>query len=231
MIQVRVWDWPTRLFHWTLAALIIALVITGNLGGNAMVWHFRCGYGVLSLLIFRIIWGFCGGHWSLWRQLTCTPSLVRQYLTPTSSRTLSPTSPPTSFLGHNPLGSLSIIAILGLLGLQATTGLFSDDEIANSGPLVRFVAESTVSLATRWHKGYGKTLILLLVAIHLLAILWYFIRKKENLTRAMLTGNKTASVAAPSSKDGPVNWLLALVCLLISAGLVFALINLGASPI
>ena len=129
------------------------------------------------------------------------------------------------------MGSLSIIAILGLLGLQVSTGLFSDDEIANSGPLVRFVAESTVSLATRWHKGYGKTLILLLVAIHLLAILWYFIRKKENLTRAMLTGNKTASAAAPSSKDGPANWLLALVCLLISAGLVFALINLGASPI
>lgn len=227
MIQVRVWDWPTRLFHWTLAGLIIALVITGNVGGNAMVWHFRCGYGVLSLLIFRIMWGFCGGYWSLWRQLTCTPSLVRQYLTPISSRTLSH----TSFLGHNPLGSLSIIAILGLLALQASTGLFSDDEIANSGPLVRFVSESTVSLATRWHKGYGKTIILSLVAIHLLAILWYFIQKKENLTRAMLTGNKTALAPTPSSKDGPAHWLLALVCLLVSAGLVFALINLGASPI
>jgi cytochrome b len=227
MIQIRVWDWPTRLFHWILAGLIIALVITGNVGGNAMVWHFRCGYGVLSLLIFRIMWGFCGGHWSLWRQLTCTPSLVRQYLTPSASHTSSH----TSFLGHNPLGSLSIIAILGLLGLQATTGLFSDDEIANSGPLVRFVAESTVSLATRWHKGYGKTLILLLVAIHLLAILWYFIRKKENLTRAMLTGNKTAESTAPSSKDGPATWLLALACMLVSGGLVFALINLGAWPI
>jgi cytochrome b len=173
------------------------------------------------------MWGFCGGYWSLWRQLTCTPSLVRQYLTAISSRTSSH----TSFLGHNPLGSLSIIAILGLLALQASTGLFSDDEIANSGPLVRFVSESTVSLATRWHKGYGKTIILSLVAIHLLAILWYFIQKKENLTRAMLTGNKTSLAPAPSSKDGPAHWLLALVCILISAGLVFALINLGASPI
>ena len=126
MIQIRVWDWPTRLFHWTLAALIIALVITGNVGGNAMVWHFRCGYGVLSLLIFRIIWGFCGGHWSLWRHLAFTPALVWQYLRPSSPR--------TNFLGHNPLGSLSIIAMLALLGLQVSTGLFSDDEIANSGP-------------------------------------------------------------------------------------------------
>jgi cytochrome b len=223
MIQIRVWDWPTRLFHWTLAGLIISLVITGNVGGNAMVWHFRCGYGVLSLLIFRVMWGFCGGYWSRWQQLTCTPGLVRQYLTPSAQH--------TSFLGHNPLGSLSIIAILGLLALQASTGLFSDDEIANSGPLVRFVSESTVSLATRWHKGYGKTIILVLVAIHLLAILWYLIKKKENLTRAMLTGDKSVETPAPSSKDGPTHWLLALACILISAGLVFALINLGASPI
>jgi cytochrome b len=169
------------------------------------------------------MWGFCGGYWSRWQQLTCTPGLVRQYLTPSEQH--------TSFLGHNPLGSLSIIAILGLLALQASTGLFSDDEIANSGPLVRFVSESTVGLATRWHKGYGKTIILVLVAIHLLAILWYLIKKKENLTRAMLTGNKSVETPAPSSKDGPTHWLLALVCILISAGLVFALINLGASPI
>ncbi len=223
MIQIRVWDWPTRLFHWTLAGLIIALVITGNVGGNAMVWHFKCGYGVLSLLLFRVMWGFCGGYWSLWRQLSCTPALIRQYL----RRSV----PHTPFLGHNPLGSLSVIAILALLGLQVGTGLFSDDEIANSGPLVRLVAESTVSMATRWHKGFGKTLILLLVAIHLLAILWYFLKKKENLTLAMLTGHKSSEVPAPSSKDGLATWLLAAVCILISAGLVFALINLGASPI
>jgi len=229
MIQIRVWDWPTRLFHWTLTGLVIALVVTGNVGGNAMVWHFRCGYGVLSLLIFRIIWGYCGGHWSLWRQLACTPALIRQYLMPSAPSSTS--TLPTPFLGHNPLGSLSIIAILALLGLQVGTGLFSDDEIANAGPLVRLVAESTVGLATTWHKGVGKSLILLLVAIHLLAILWYFLKKKENLTRAMLTGNKSSEVPAPSSKDGLTNWLLALVCVLISAGLVFALITLGASPI
>ena len=79
MIQVRIWDWPTRIFHWLLATLVLALVITGNVGGNAMVWHFRCGYAVLSLLIFRFIWGFCGGHWSRWRQLACTPELIWQY--------------------------------------------------------------------------------------------------------------------------------------------------------
>ena len=63
MKSIRVWDLPTRVFHWSLALLILALVITGNVGGNAMAWHFRCGYAVLSLLLFRLLWGFVGGHW------------------------------------------------------------------------------------------------------------------------------------------------------------------------
>jgi len=86
-----------------------------------------------------------------------------------------------------------------------------------------------VSLATYWHKGFGKTIILLLVAVHLLAILWYFLKKKQNLTIAMLKGHKTANHPAPSSKDGPANWLLAVLSILLSACLVYALINLGAT--
>jgi cytochrome b len=208
MIQVRIWDWPTRIFHWALAILIVALVITGNVGGNAMVWHFRCGYAVLSLLIFRFIWGFYGGHWSRWRQLACSPELIRQYF--------KSSLPQTPFLGHNPLGSLAVIAMLALLTLQVSTGLFSDDEISNAGPLVSLVSGSSVSLATSWHKGFGKTFILLLVAVHLLA---------------MLKGDKTSATPAQSSKDGPANWLLAVLCILVSAGLVYALINLGATAV
>ena len=66
MVKVRVWDLPTRLFHWALALCVLGLVITGNVGGEAMVWHFRFGYTVLTLLIFRTLWGFTGGHWSRW---------------------------------------------------------------------------------------------------------------------------------------------------------------------
>jgi cytochrome b len=223
MIQVRIWDLPTRIFHWTLAILIVALVITGNVGGNAMVWHFRCGYAVLSLLIFRLIWGFCGGYWSRWRQLACTPELIRQYFKSSMTQTM--------FLGHNPLGSLAVIAMLALLALQVSTGLISDDEISNAGPLVSLVSGSSVSLATSWHKGFGKTFILLLVAVHLLAILWYLVKKKQNLTLAMLKGDKTSPTPAHSSKDGPANWLLAVLCILVSAGLVYALINLGATAV
>jgi cytochrome b len=220
MIQVRVWDWPTRIFHWVLASLVVALVITGNVGGNAMVWHFRCGYGVLSLLLFRLLWGFVGGHWSRWRQLTCTPSTLRQYIAGSQSR----------FLGHNPLGSLSIIAMLALLLLQASTGLLSDDEIANAGPLTVWVSESVVSTTTYWHKEIGKALVLLLVATHVLAIGWHFFKKQENLTRAMLLGDKTSDVSSPSSQDGVGQWLKALVCLGISSGLVYLLITAVPSP-
>ncbi|MFN5403760.1 MAG: cytochrome b/b6 domain-containing protein [Burkholderiales bacterium] len=139
--------------------------------------------------------------------------------------------PQTPFLGHNPLGSLAVIAMLALLALQVSTGLISDDEISNAGPLVSLVSGNSVSLATSWHKGFGKTFILLLVAVHLLAILWYLLKKKQNLTLAMLKGDKTSATPAHPSKDGPANWLLAVLCILVSAGLVYALINLGATAV
>jgi cytochrome b len=217
MNAIRVWDLPTRLFHWTLALLVLVLVITGNVGGNAMVWHFRCGYAVLSLLLFRLLWGFVGGHWSRWRQLTCTPSALRQYFSAQSSQ--------QRYLGHNPIGSLSVIALMSLLLLQVATGLFSDDEIANAGPLTVWVSESIVSMTTQWHKGFGKGLVLLLTAIHVGAILWYFVKKKENLSRAMLWGDKSSESPATASLDRPRDWLKALLCLALVAALVFVLIN------
>ena len=219
MIQIRIWDWPTRIFHWTLAILIVALVITGNVGGNAMVWHFRCGYAVLSLLVFRFIWGFCGGHWSRWRQLACTPELIRQYFKSSMHQ--------TPFLGHNPLGSLAVIAMLALLALQVSTGLISDDEIANAGPLTHLVSEKTIQWATYWHTEIGKAIILLLVLIHVLAIAWYFYRKKINLLGPMLTGDKATTENAPSSNDRPLDWLKALFVMGLSAYLIYRLVNLG----
>jgi cytochrome b len=214
MIQVRVWDLPTRVFHWSLASLVIGLFITGNVGGNAMVWHFRCGYAVLSLLLFRLVWGFVGGHWSRWRQLSCTPAAIKQYF-----------SDAQHHLGHNPLGSLSVIAMLTLLLVQAGTGLFSDDEIANAGPLTVWVSEATISLTTHWHKGLGKALVLVLVATHVLAIAWHYFQKKENLPRAMVLGDKVSEAPAAASSDRPLDWLKALVCLALSSGLVFILIS------
>jgi cytochrome b len=219
MIKVRIWDLPTRLFHWLLTACVLGLVISGNLGGNAMVWHFRFGYAVLSLLIFRVVWGFLGGHWSRWSQLPLSPSNVLVYL--------QGRSPSLHHVGHNPLGSWSIVLILLFLGLQVGTGLFSDDEIANSGPLSSFASSAVVSLATQWHKQWGKLFLILLVSIHVLAVLWYWWRKQQSLVPAMWHGDKNLQVSVPDSQDTVRTRLIALALFGVAVVLVFALVSLA----
>jgi cytochrome b len=222
MIKVRVWDWPTRLFHWSLALLFVALVVSANLGGNAMVWHFRAGYAVCSLLLFRLLWGFVGGHWSRWRQLSGSPRSIQQFLQ--KSQSTEATDP---YLGHNPLGSVSVIVLLSVLGLQIATGLFSDDEISNAGPLTVFASEVTIQWATFWHAEIGKLILFVLVGLHIAAIAWYFWKKHVNLLKPMLTGDKFSAVPAKPSQDGPIAWLKGLLVLLLSAALVYVLISFG----
>ncbi|MBM3387819.1 MAG: cytochrome B, partial [Betaproteobacteria bacterium] len=205
MITVRIWDAPTRLFHWSLVLCITALVITGEIGGDAMLWHFRLGYAVLTLLGFRLLWGFVGGHWSRWWRLPLSPASVRAYLR--GHAPLSHTA------GHNPLGSWSVLGLLVLTALQASTGLFSDDEIAHAGPLSALLSAHWVSGLTAWHTHLGKTLLLGLVALHVLAILGHRLRHGHDLLRPMLHGNKRLPAAVPASRDGMRNWLLALLCL------------------
>jgi len=215
MIKVRIWDLPTRLFHWLLTACVLGLVITGNLGGNAMVWHFRFGYAVLSLLLFRLVWGFLGGHWSRWSQLPLRPSHILAYC--------QGRSPALHLVGHNPLGSWSILLMLFFLVLQVGTGLFSDDEIANSGPLSLFASSAVVSLATQWHKQWGKLILILLVLTHVLALLWYRWLKQQSLVPAMLHGDKNLPALVPASRDTWRTRLFALVLYGLAVALVLAL--------
>lgn len=218
MVTVRIWDLPTRLFHWLLAACVVGLVITGKLGGNAMVWHFRFGQAVLTLVLFRLVWGLVGGHWSRWSQLALTPAQVLDYL---RGRT-------AHWAGHNPMGSWSVLLMLGWLLLQAGTGLVSDDEIANAGPLTALVSGATVSAATAWHKGVGQWVLLALVLLHLAAIAWYRLRKAQALVPAMLHGDKMLPQPVPASRDGAAPRTLALLVLLVCAGAVRWLVGLGA---
>lgn len=219
MFSLRIWDLPTRLFHWALAACVIGLIITGKLGGNAMLWHFRLGYGVLVLLIFRLFWGFVGGYWSRWSQLTLAPRQVLDYLKGLTSA--------HAFPGHNPLGSWSIVAMLLVLGFQVSTGLVSDDEIANAGPLTSLVSGAWVSWATSWHKQWGQWLVLGLVVLHLLAVIGYRFRKHLSLLPAMVHGHKDMTMAAPESQDRIVHRFLAFVLLTIAAASVWALLSLA----
>ena len=219
MVTTRIWDLPTRFFHWLLVASVTGLVVTGQVGGNAMVWHFRLGYAVLTLLLFRLVWGFVGGHWSRWSQLVLSPAQVLAYLRGRSAR---------NWVGHNPVGSWSVLLMLCWLLLQVCTGLVSDDEIANAGPLTSLVSGATVSLATAWHKGPGKLLLILLVLAHMVAIAWYRWRKGQALVPAMWHGDKPVPEGVPASRDCLPQRVLAILILLGCAAAVRWLVGQGS---
>lgn len=219
MHTIRVWDLPTRLFHWALALCVIGLVITANVGGNWMTWHGRLGYMVLSLLLFRLVWGFVGGHWSRFSSFLYSPATVLAYLRGNGR--------PEHRVGHTPLGMLSVFALIAVLLLQVSTGLIADDEIAFTGPLVSLVSGDTVSQATRYHKSIGKLLLIALVALHVLAILFYKWVRKDNLVRPMVLGDKQVMAPLPSAPDSTASRLLALAIWAVCGAAVYWIVGLG----
>ena len=220
MHTVRVWDLPTRLFHGALALCVLGMVVTANVGGNWMNWHLRLGYAVATLLLFRFVWGLVGGHWSRFASFAYGLGTVLAYIRGQGR--------PEHLVGHNPLGALSVFALLAVLLLQVSTGLFSDDEIAFTGPLVSLVSGNTVSLATSYHKNVGKLLVLALVALHLGAIAYHTLVKKHTLVRPMVSGDKQLPTPERSTTDTSATRLLALGVLAVCAGLVYGLVGLGA---
>ena len=208
--RTRVWDLPTRLFHWVLAAAVIGLIATGLSG--IMEWHFRLGYTVLSLLLFRLVWGFVGGRWSRFSAFLYAPTSVVAYLRGRGH--------PDHLIGHSPLGALSVLALLGFLIAQVATGLVADDEISASGPLTRFVPNSVVSAASTWHTTVGKWTVITLVSLHVLAVLFYVVVKRNRLVRPMITGDKLVidGSAAPS-RDDLASRLLAFAVFAACAGI------------
>ena len=195
MQTVRVWDLPTRVFHWALAFCVCGSVVSAKLGGNAMVWHFRFGYLIFALLLFRLVWGLLGGHWSRFANFAFSPFATLRYLRGKSE------PQDQRDVGHSPLGALSVFAVLGILAAQVATGLFADDEISNTGPLIKFVSNATSLLLTKWHKTYGQWTILTLVVLHVAAIAFYVLCKKRDLLRAMVSGDKQLPAATLVSTD------------------------------
>ena len=221
LTTVRVWDLPTRTFHWLLAACVLASIASAWIGGNAMVWHFRLGWFVLTLLTFRLVWGLVGGHWSRFARFAYAPATVLRYLRGQSR------ADEHHDVGHTPLGALSVIGVLLLLALQAGTGLFADDEIANTGPLQPLVSNATSLALTKWHKGYGQWLVIALILLHIAAIVYYLVAQRRNLVTPMLTGDKLLIAPAPHAVDNGRSRALALALWLVCAALVSWLWSLG----
>ena len=162
MKSIHVWDLPLRLFHWALVALVIAAVVSAKLGGNALDWHVRFGLATLALLIFRLLWGFIGGTHAKFSNFIRGPKTIWAYLKGLADKPL----------GHNPMGALSVIAILLVLFTQAITGLFSNDDILTEGPLYALISKDTSDYLTHLHT-LNQYLMYGLLALHVGAILYY----------------------------------------------------------
>lgn len=214
MHSVRVWDLPLRAFHWLLVLGVVGMVVTAQLG--RMDWHFRCGYALLTLLLFRFVWGLVGGYWARFLTFVPTPSRLLAYLRGQAG--------PDADVGHNPLGALSVIAMLGTIALQVASGLASDDEISNAGPLARHLSGEWVNWATTYHTEVGKFLLLGLIVLHVAAIVRYRLQG-NNLVRAMVTGDKVLPFAATESRDGLGQRLVAALVLCACAAAVYGLLQ------
>ncbi|MEO5881108.1 MAG: cytochrome b/b6 domain-containing protein [Caldimonas sp.] len=218
---VRVWDLPTRVFHWLLASLVLFSFVTAYVGGNAMTWHLRSGFAIFTLLAFRLVWGFVGGRWSRFRAFVYAPSASLRYLRGQSL------PHEHHHVGHSPLGAGSVFALLGILALQVSTGLIADDEIVTTGPLARHVSSATSSLATSWHKNYGQWIIVGLVALHVAAIAFYWLRLRQNLVAPMWHGDKQLTADVPGAVDTGRSRTIALVVVLACALGVAVVVRLG----
>ena len=218
-VAIRVWDLPTRVFHVALAVLVIAAIVTAELGGNWMPWHLRCGEAVLTLVAFRWVWGFVGGHWSRFAQFLPAPARLVRHL---RGRALPQDAPG---VGHSPAGALSVWAFLVLLTLQVATGLVADDEIATTGPLNAHVDADLARSASDWHAGWGADLLMALIALHVLAVGWYTWRRRDPLLRAMWSGDKALPATTRASRDGGAARLLALAIWLAAGAAVLALLH------
>lgn len=210
--KIRVWDLPTRLFHWTLAALVIGSFVSVKMGN--MDWHGRLGYAVLAVLLFRLVWGFAGGGYSRFTAFVRGPGSIMAYLRG------APHGP-----GHNPLGALSVLAMLAALLFQASSGLFTNDDIAFEGPLSRHVSNALSSLLTTWHRR-NQNILIALVVVHVAAIVYYRLRLRQDLIGPMFTGDALLPRLYPNSPDNLAMRLRALIIATCCAALVAWIITL-----
>lgn len=178
MRRITVWDLPTRIFHWTLLLLVIGAFVSAQIGGNAMNWHGRFGAGVLGLLVFRLAWGFVGSTYARFQNFVRGPQTIISYLRGNWYG-----------VGHNPLGALSVLGMMLVLMAQGLTGLLANDDIAFQGPYAILVSNDLSAWFTSLHKT-NVWILGFLIALHLGALVFYTLVKRDHLVKPMLLGYK-----------------------------------------
>jgi len=213
---IELWDWPLRLFHWALVVCVSTALVTGWLGGGWMPVHALAGETIVGLLVFRISWGFFGSSHARFHHFLPTPAQIRAYLTGQWSG-----------VGHNPLGALSVLALLLLLTAQVATGLVGNDDISFVGPLAAQVSEELSHRLTGIHHVLAKVLYGL-VALHIGAIVFYLLVKRSNLVPPMIHGKKLVSAETPTPVRHTPTGLFTSVVLGLAAALLAG--GLGQRP-
>jgi cytochrome b len=202
-----VWDLPVRATHWLLVVFVTGAWLTYYAGPAWFGWHRRCGYAVLILVAFRVVWGFAGTRHARFASFLRGPRAIAGYL-----RGGLHGAP-----GHNPLGGWSVVALLALLLFEAVTGLFANDEIASAGPFYGWVAHATSNRLAALHRVSSNWL-LGLIALHVCAIAWYALVRRQPLVRALWSGYKSArQVPADQAIAGSRLGLAALIVAALAA--------------
>lgn len=219
LTRYRLWDPAVRLFHWTLVLLILLQWGTAEWHWLDMEWHKWFGYATLALIVFRIAWGFVGSQSARFGEFLRGPKTVLAYALTLDRRE------PEGLPGHNPIGGWSVIALLACVLVQAVTGLFSGEEDeAFYGPLAGWLSSTQLDFVTDVHEE-NKNILLVLIAVHLLGVVWHLVVKRENLIGAMISGTQRFARDPGLRFAGPVR---ALVVLAIACAAVWAVVVFGA---
>ena len=197
---------------------VTGLYLSAELLEDNLQIHFYFGFAMLTLLIFRLLWGFVGGHWSRFTSFIPSPQTLLKFLR----------HPSEQVVGHNPLGALSVLAMLAVLLAQVFSGFFSYDDVAFSGPWHNWVSDACGEWLTAYHAEIGKTILLLLIGLHMGSIAFYKRVKNQDLISPMVHGDKQLPLDTQASTDTGLTRLLALALLIVSAGITYGLVALGA---
>ncbi len=216
---VRIWDLPTRLFHWLLVVLFAFSYISGEIGDDMLRWHFLSGYAIMTLVLYRIVWGFVGSRTARFSDFIKGPGVTLHHLRDMFSTARS------RDVGHNPLGGLMIVALLLLLLVQVITGLFAQDRNLNFGPLALLVSDKTSHFLKEIHET-TVNILLVLIGLHVAAVLFYLVFKRENLVVAMFSGEKQLDLP-PGMEPKQSSPYLALLVLIVCAAIVYGIVRLG----
>jgi cytochrome b len=208
MRPIKVWDLPVRLFHWAIVVLIGFAWVTQEF--NRMEWHVRIGYTILTLLLFRIVWGFIGSDTARFTRFLRSPLAALRHLAHLGRRE------PDREIGHNAAGGWMVLVMLALIGVQAGTGLFSNDDALTEGPLMHLVSKEQSDWLSHVHSLNFK-LIEVVIVLHVLAVATYAVLKRHNLVRPMVTGTKLLPGDAVAPRLVSPVWAVVTLALAIAA--------------